>query len=211
MQKEEKSKLEYIGYILIIVGIIIVIIHLTITFIEMFNVNNEIDDYIDSSSNLISFDIVTSVDDEILDDKIVTVDEKETFLVLEIPSIKFIRNIYNFDSKYNNVKYNVEILDASDTPDVLNGNVILASHNGNSKVSFFNKLYKLEIGDEICIYYDGIKYTYKLSKVYDIEKDGIAEVYRDKNQSSITLITCKKNVKDKQEVYIGYLEYTDYY
>lgn len=205
MKKKEKSKLEYIGYILIIVGVIIIVIHLIVAFIEKFNVNNEIDDYIDSSSNLSHSDVATVVDDEILVDKIVIVDEKETFLVLEIPSINFMKNIYNFDSKYNSVKYNIEILDASDTPDVLNGNVVLAAHNGNSKVSFFNKLYKLNIGDEIYIYYNGIKYIYKLSKVYDIKKDGIAEIYRDKNQSSISLITCKKNTKDKQEVYIGYL------
>ena len=134
--------------------------------------------------------------------------DEDILFVLEIPDIDLKKGIYYIDSKYNNVKYNVQILEGSSVPDVENGNVMLASHNGNSKVSFFKKLYKLDIGDKIYIYYNGIKYIYKLDRVYDIDKDGTAEVYRDLDKTTLTLITCKKNVKDKQEVYISYLDST---
>lgn len=204
MVKKERSKFEYIGYIFVIIGFCIIVIDLIYNHILNYMVNNEINEYIVSSTNINVINTNESEKSQGKSDKVI-VDEKETFLVLEIPSIKLKKNIYNFDSKYNDVKYNVEILDASSTPDILNGNVILASHNGNSKVSYFNQLYKIDIDDEIIIYYDGYKYIYKLDKIYDIDKNGIAQIYRDKHRSTITLITCKKKVKDKQEVYIGYL------
>lgn len=196
--------------IFIIIGILLVIVGITVyvvSFMKQLNADNEvkinIDEYLENTT---VSELVTSSDDEIE-----VRDEKETLMILEIPKISIKRNIYYQDSKYNSVEYNIQILKDSDMPDIENGNVIFASHNGNSKVSFFKKLYKLSLNDEIILYYDGYKYIYKLSKIYDINKDGTAEIYRNNNVNCITLITCKKNIKDKQEIYIGYFDRKEEY
>ena len=131
--------------------------------------------------------------------------------VLEIPSINLKRGLVDPSSKYNNVNYNIQIIDKSTMPDVVNGNLVLASHNGASYISFFRNLDKLNINDKIYVYYGGYKYTYSLSKTYDTPKDGNIEVYRDNSKTTITLITCKKNSKDTQVVYIGYLDSKELY
>ena len=87
-------------------------------------------------------------------------------------------------------------------PDVKNGNLILAAHRGNSSVSFFDKLYKLEIGDEANITYNNKVYKYKLVNTYLEEKDGSIAIYRDENKNTLTLITCTKKDKKTQTVFI---------
>lgn len=131
--------------------------------------------------------------------------------VLEIPSINLKRGLVDPSSKYNNVNYNIQIINKSTMPDVVNGNLVLAGHNGSSYVSFFRNLDKLNINDKIYIYYGGYKYEYSLSKIYDTPKDGNVEVHRDNSKTTITLITCKKNTKDTQVVYIGYLDSKELY
>lgn len=131
--------------------------------------------------------------------------------VLEIPSINLKRGLVDPSSKYNNVNYNIQIITKSTMPDVVNGNLVLAGHNGASYVSFFRNLDKLNINDKIYIYYGGYKYEYSLSKIYDTPKDGNVEVHRDNSKTTITLITCKKNTKDTQVVYIGYLDSKELY
>ena len=125
--------------------------------------------------------------------------------ILEIPSINLKRGIVDFNSKYNNVKYNIQIIEHSQMPNVENSNLILAGHNGTSSVSFFNNLYKLKEDSLIYLYYDGYKYIYKLNNYYDTDKDGKVEIIRNRYKTTITLITCKKGTKDKQTVFIGYL------
>lgn len=125
--------------------------------------------------------------------------------VLEIPSINLKRGIVDYNSKYNNVRYNIQIIENSQMPDVENSNLILAGHNGTSGVSFFKNLYKLKEDSLIYLYYDGYKYIYKLNNYYDTDKDGKIEIVRNRYKNAITLITCKKGTKDKQTVFIGYL------
>lgn len=125
--------------------------------------------------------------------------------ILEIPSINFKRGLVDYNSKYNNVKYNIQIIEHSEMPNVENSNLILAGHNGSSSVSFFKDLYKLKDDSLIYLYYDGYKYIYKLNNYYDTNKDGKVEIVRNRYKNTITLITCKRNTKDKQTVFIGYL------
>lgn len=126
-------------------------------------------------------------------------------MVVEIPKINLKKGLYDINSKYNNVNYNIQILKESNMPDIVNGNLILASHNGNSSVSYFNKLYQLEQNDEVYIYYNSIKYTYKITNIYEEEKDGSVVIHKDNDKTIIAVITCKKGTKDKQLVYIGNL------
>lgn len=125
--------------------------------------------------------------------------------VLEINSISFKRGFVDINSKYNKVNYNIQIIKGSEMPDVKNGNFIIAGHNGNSYVSFFKNLYKMNYNDLINVYYKGYKYVYKYENYYEVNKNGFVEIVRDNNKNTITLITCKKNSKDKQLVFIGYL------
>ena len=71
--------------------------------------------------------------------------------------------------------------------------------------------YKLDINDSVYVYFDGIKYEYKIADIYDVDKTGTVNISRDKNRTTITLITCKKYSKDKQTVFIGYLSNKESY
>ena len=122
--------------------------------------------------------------------------------VLKIPKINLERGFYDKTSSLNNVDYNILFHSNSDYPDKLNGNVILASHSGTSSISYFKNLYKLESGDEAQINYKNTTYTYKVVNIYKEEKDGTIAIYRNKEKSTLTLITCTKNDNTKQTVYI---------
>ena len=69
-------------------------------------------------------------------------------------------DFYSIDSNKNNVDKNIMVISSSDMPDVNLGNLILASHSGNSNISYFKNLDKLEIGDIASVYYLKNKYDY---------------------------------------------------
>lgn len=121
---------------------------------------------------------------------------------LDIPKINLKRGFVSLNSKYNSISYNVMLIKGSSMPDVKNGNLILAAHRGNSSVSFFDKLYKLNIGDEANVTYNDKVYTYKLVNTYLEAKDGTIAIYRDENKTTLTLITCTRGDKKTQTVFI---------
>ena len=51
------------------------------------------------------------------------------------------------------------------------------------------------------IFYNGSEYKYKVVNIYDIQKTGNANIVRNANKSTLTLITCRHNT-DKQIVVI---------
>ena len=125
----------------------------------------------------------------------------EYIAVLKIPKINLERGLVNPSSYLNNVNYNVQIINGSDMPDVNNGNLILAGHSGNARISYFKNLNKLDLNDTATIIYKNKTYNYKVVDKYEIEKTGEAEIIRDKNKNILTLITCKHNT-NKQIVII---------
>ena len=124
--------------------------------------------------------------------------------IIEIPKINLQKRLYDINSYQNDVNKNIEILDSSDMPNVLGGNLILAAHNGNTSVGYFRNLHKLKLGDEVNISYNDVNYTYEITKIYDVLKTGKVNIKRDKSKTTITLITCLGN--DRQLVVIGYLK-----
>jgi len=86
-------------------------------------------------------------------------------------------------------------------PDQVNGNVIIAGHSGSARVSYFRKLDQLVIGDSVSMDYKNKTYNYKVVDIYDIEKTGTAEIIKNKNTTTLTLITCRHNT-NKQIVII---------
>lgn len=156
--------------------------------------------YSDYSKNKKSIEVF--FDNKIDDDY----DERYRYkTVLSIPSIGLERGILDINNEYNSAKYNIELVSEGA------GVIILASHNGDNYNSYFGKLGKLELGDEINYYYDNKVYKYIYSESYVIKKNGYADIYRDKSRSSIVLITCLDGNDDAQIVYIGYLDSTSSY
>ena len=125
--------------------------------------------------------------------------------VLEIPEISLKKGMYALGSRYNTVSRNVTILSPSDYPDVQGGNFVLAAHSGNGYLSFFRNLYKLNTGSFAYIYYNNVKYSYKITYIYKQPKTGTINVYRPYNKTTLMLITCTKDDESTQTVYVAEL------
>ncbi len=137
-----------------------------------------------------------------LDDKIGE-DRVDNYIgYLEVPDVNIKRGFVSLESKYNSVGYNVMLIEGSTMPDVKNGNLILAAHRGNSSVSFFDKLYKLEDSAYAYVTYNGKKYAYQLKTRYYEEKDGVLTIKRNADATTLTLITCTRNDKKTQTIFI---------
>lgn len=122
--------------------------------------------------------------------------------ILEIPKINLKNGFYSLGSQYNNVDYNITVINGSTYPTEEHNNLILAAHSGDCPVCYFENLYKLSLGDLAYLNYKNIKYSYKLVDIYEVEKDGTVAIYRDYNKNVLTLITCTRNSNTKQTVYI---------
>lgn len=135
-----------------------------------------------------------------------TSDPKTNYIgTLELSKINLKKGFVDPSSKYNDIQYNVTILKGFDYPDVKNGNFILAAHSGTGPIAYFKDLYKLGIGDTAVITYKGNKYTYKITKIYTQKKQGYLTIFRNVNKTTLTLITCTKDNKKLQTVYIAEL------
>lgn len=125
--------------------------------------------------------------------------------VLDIPKINFYKGFYSKTSSLNNVQFNLFVLKESDYPDVVNGNLIIAGHSGNYSNSYFNDLYKLSIYDTVTVHYQGKDYIYKITKIYNEKKTGTVRILRNRNKTSLTLITCTNGDNYHQTIYIAEL------
>lgn len=206
--KLKNSTVFFIGFLIILIGI-------TMGFYEYFvekknkafldmNIllyENEIPENVNSEENI---DEEEPKDDEIIEPTPSEPSEiKYEFVgTLEIPKINLKGGFLDLDSRYNNVNYNITVINGSTFPDQENNNLILAAHSGICSVCYFDNLYKLGIDDVAYISYNNIKYEYKIVKIYDVEKTGKVAIYRNNNKSTLTLITCTRNSDTKQTVYI---------
>ena len=155
------------------------------------------------------YEMQETIDDETIIEETPTEEKQEEpkqdntnyIAVIKIPKIGLEKGLCEKGSYCNNVNRNIQILKESTYPDIPNGNFILAGHSGTGRVSYFRKLYKLEQDDEVSIFYQGKEYKYKVVNMYDIEKTGIANIVRNKEKTTLTLITCRHNT-NKQIVVI---------
>ena len=207
LRKKEKSNCN----VVIVISFFIIIFSLIMIGNEYYK-NYKIEE--DNNDKLVKFfDIQEDlIEEEIIEEQPIEEKKEEPIInneqyigVLEIKKINLTRGFYSKNSRLNNVNKNIQILSLSDMPDIENGNVIIAAHSGNSSISFFKNLPKLNFDDNAIIYYQGKTYTYKLVNNYEIEKTGTANIKRNLNKNSLTLITCKHN-SNKQLVYIFELE-----
>jgi len=199
-KKKFKSQFLVIGSLSILVGISIIGYHIYSDY-RLKNIeDNNIQEFFNEEQNeeTIQEEVFVEVENKNVDET-----NYDYIAVLEIPKINLKRGLSQ-DKYYNNVNRNVEILKGSTMPNISKGNFILAGHSGSGRVAYFRNLNKLTIGDISYIYYGGIKYTYKVNNIYDIEKTGTATIIRDLNKTTLTMITCRHNT-NKQIVIISEL------
>lgn len=201
----------------IIISIIIVIIGLIILCSEYFNSKKiAVYDYMNelyyTKENIETEEIIEENNKEEDSEENNTsykfdIKEDESIYIgyLSIPDINLKKGFTKKESKYNTISKNIQILSASDYPDKENGNVIFAAHSGNSSVSYFSKLYLLNIDALVYVTYNNVTYTYKITDIYTVKKSGEIKIKSNKNKSNITLITCTKNDNTTQTVYLGEL------
>lgn len=141
----------------------------------------------------------------VIEEEKTNLDQENNYIgILEIPIISLQKGFYGINDINNNVNRNIEIIENSDMPDVVNGTFILAGHSGSGTYSHFKNLYKLSLNDDLYIYYSKNKYSYKVVNIYDVEKTGKVKIKRDANKTYLVLITCRHNT-NKQIVIIAEL------
>lgn len=199
--KKFKSQFLIVGSFLIIIGLSIIGYHIYSDYRLNSIEENNIQEFFDEEQ--IIEDIPQEEEFIEVENENINKTNYDYIAILEIPKINLKRGLSQ-DKYYNNVNRNIEILKGSNMPNVSKGNFILAGHSGSGRVAYFRNLDKLTIGDVSYIYYGGIKYTYKVNNIYDIEKTGTATITRDLNKTTLTMITCRHNT-NKQIVVISEL------
>ena len=127
----------------------------------------------------------------------------EYIAILQIPKIKFRRGLYKENSPQNKLSKNIIFLDSSDMPNKDNSRVIIVGHSGAPSNGYFKSLYKLDIKDEVILFYDNQKYIYKVSDIYEIKKTGNLALESNRENKTLTLVTCSG--LDKQLVIVSTL------
>lgn len=199
IRHKKSNKLFIISIINLVIGITLFTYNSVYDYYLNVLDKNKVDNYINDSKikvNIVSIDNENTINNE----------EVNNYLgVISIPKINLEQGFYDIDNPMNNVDKNIELISNSNMPDVENGTLILAAHSGNDRVSYFNKLYKLNIDDEIEIIYNKSKYLYKLIDIYEVEKTGSITLHNINNITSLVLVTCSNFNDNLQVVYISRL------
>lgn len=127
-------------------------------------------------------------------------EKNEEYFKLVIPNIDLSVNVYDFNSEKNNVDSGVELINDYYFNNE-KGALILASHSGKSKISYFKNLHHLANNDIIEINHNGYTYIYKVFKKYKIKKNGKLK-YNNQN-GYLYLVTCDKKNNKKQLVILS--------
>lgn len=138
-------------------------------------------------------------------------EEKETNFdyqaVIAIPKLNIEQGF--LDENSNNVDKNIALIYPNNLKEVGKSSLVIAAHSGTSQKSYFHKLDKLENGDNIYIYQNGIKYVFSVIKSYEIDKVGKLNI--EEKSSKLYLTTCSEKDKNKQFVVIANLVATKNY
>lgn len=199
IRHKKSNKLFIISVINLVIGITLFTYNSVYDYYLNMLDKNKVDNYISNSKikvNIVSIDNENTINNE----------EVNNYLgIISIPKINLEQGFYDIDNPMNNVDKNIELISNSNMPDVENGTLILAAHSGNDRVSYFNKLYKLNIDDKIEIIYNKSKYLYKLIDIYEVEKTGSITLHNINNITSLVLVTCSNFNDNLQVVYISRL------
>lgn len=200
MRKFKKHQILFLASICIIIGLAICSIHyITQKKIYLFKLVE--------SEKFLQEIVMPNTVEEKEEEKDTSLEEpKEPYIaVLEIPKIRLKQGFYSLASSLNNVERNITVISPSNFPNINGGNLILASHSGNSPIAYFKNLYKTSNGDMAYIYYEGVKYTYQMVNRYDVPKVGVVDIQRDRTKTTLTLITCTHEDANSQTIIIAEL------
>jgi len=207
-----KNKIIYLGVTLFIIGLFIISNNYLSekrdnAYAYMNNLLLESNEVVNLSEEVGIVNDESEVENETTNMEGVTqeyVDPYEKYYIgtLEIPKINLNKGFTDINSKYNTVSKNIQVVETSTYPDVSGGNFIIAAHSGTSYLAYFKNLYKLTIGDFAYVNYNGKRYTYQIVNIYEQDKTGKIAIYRDTSKTTMTLVTCTKDSKTKQTVYI---------
>ena len=200
-KKDSKSQLLIVGSLLIILGFGIIGGKYLYNYLQNKNEEKLIDVFYEEQEEI---EENTNTEEQVetpTEEKPKSSSKVNYVAVIKIPKIGLEKGLCAKGTYCNNVNRNIQILNESDYPDKEKGNVMLAGHSGSGRVSYFRKLDKLSQDDEVSIFYNDSEYKYKVVNQYDIEKNGTANIVRNAEKNTLTLITCRHNT-NKQIVII---------
>ena len=210
---KRKNKIKNKRYsILIMIGVFFIFLGSSYLIYNQYNNEKQdsINDGLIEDYFKVEDEIIETPQKEIEEEKPVPKEKIDYIAVLEIPKIKLKRGIVDKNSSYNNVNRNIYTLKETTMPDEEdNSHIMLASHSGNSYISYFKNLNKLNLNDKVYFFYKSNKYVYKVIKKYEVEKTGTVKLSK-KNSSDITLITCISGTNN-QIVLVANLESIENY
>ena len=189
--------------VLIIIGVLLILISLLVFIIRYRYYENKSANDRKQVDEFLSQPVLNNIEtNEVISDEVSSDTNINDYIaVLEIPAINLTRGLVDKSSPNNDVNKNIYMLKDTVLPDEDTiSHIILASHSGNSYVSYFKNLHKLDINDEIYFYYKNNKYIYSIYKIDEVDKTGNIELKKT-NSSDITLITCKGNLKRQIVIY----------
>lgn len=201
-KNKKVSQYLIIGSFFLVVGMSVIVLKLCSNYFINEKENNSLEEFFEIKQEEQADVVIEKVEEQ--KQEVKQVATYNYIAVLEIPRINLKRGLVAINDKNNNVNKNIEILKDADMPDVQNGNFILAGHSGNSRISYFRNLNKMELNDFIYVYYKGKRYNYQIKKVYDVEKTGQVSISKTNNTTTLTLVTCRHNTS-KQIVIIAEL------
>lgn len=108
---------------------------------------------------------------------------------LQIDKINLHENLYEINSKKNNIEKHVTILKESSPPSIKNSTIFIAAHSGTGKLAYFKNLDKLSLNDIIILKYENIIYKYKVIEILEHKKNGSINVPKE-NNNQLILTTC---------------------
>lgn len=113
--------------------------------------------------------------------------------ILNIPKINLETGFFDINNKKNNVNNSVTLLKESIMPGNGNSIIYLAAHSGVGYLAFFKNLNKLTNNDMIFLNYNNKRYSYIITDIYEMPKNGKITVNRNINEEYLVLTTCSKN------------------
>ncbi|HOO67768.1 MAG TPA: sortase [Bacilli bacterium] len=122
-------------------------------------------------------------------------------IIINEININKVVNISSIDDEVNGIVMFSEY----GRPDEEGTNTIIAAHSGYGENALFNNLNKLEINDEIIIIYNNKEYVYLVNNVYEVDEYDTS-VLGNMENTSLTLMTCKKGDSSKRIIAVSVLD-----
>lgn len=122
--------------------------------------------------------------------KQITPKKKESSIgYIQINKINLHEELYEINSKKNNIEKHVTILKESSPPSVKNTTIFIAAHSGTGKLAYFKNLDKLSLNDIVILKFENKIYKYKVTEILEHKKNGTITAPKE-NNNQLILTTC---------------------